>query len=388
MAFSTYDVCIRGSGIVGRTLALLLARRRLQVALVESPAPATPQPDIRAYALNHRSQQLLAGLKCWPAPDKATPVTQMRVLGDGDAQTVFDAASQQQQAMTWIVDVPALEHMLQQACQYQGGLDVISAAQADAAPAGLTVVCEGRHSATRQWLGVEYDVTPYGQSAIATRATLDAPHLQTAWQWFSHSGNAGEILAFLPLDGAQGRDVAVVWSVERHRVPELLALDDDAFAAALQTAAHLRASEAPNVMSVQRRVAWPLQLGLAQRWAGQWPARAGSSQRASWVLAGDAAHSVHPLAGQGLNLGLADVALLDAIIGERPYWRHPGDIKLLRQYERQRKAGIAPMIAGMDGIQRLFAHNAASVRQLRNLGLGLFDRSGPLKHWVARQAMQ
>lgn len=387
MAYSSYDVCIRGSGIVGRTLALLLARHRLRVGLVESPAPAGNQPDIRAYALNHRSQRLLAGLKCWPGAERATPVLQMRVLGDGHAQTVFDASSLDQEAMTWIVDVPTLEHMLQQACQYQSGLDVLTAEQADAATVQLTVVCEGKHSSTRQQLGVDYDVTPYAQSAIATRATLDAPHLQIAWQWFSHTGSQGEILAFLPLDGPEGREVAIVWSVDRNRVDELLVLDDAAFAARLQHAAHLQDNDAPNVIAVQPRVAWPLQLGLARRWVGS---RIGADgvTRSNWALAGDAAHSVHPLAGQGLNLGLADVALLDQIIGTRPYWRSPGDMRLLRQYERARKTEIAPLVAGMDGIQRLFAHNAASVRQLRNAGLGLFERSGPLKHWVARRAME
>ena len=386
MAYSSHDVCIRGSGIVGRTLALLLARHRLRVGLVESPAPAGNQPDIRAYAINHRSQRLLAGLKCWPGAERATPVLQMRVLGDGHAKTVFDASRMEQEAMTWIADVPTLEHMLQQACQYQSGIDVITAEQADAAPAPLTVVCEGKHSSTRQQLGVDYDVTPYGQTAIATRATLDAPHLQIAWQWFNQSGSESDILAFLPLDGLEGREVAIVWSVDRNRVDDLLALDDAAFAAHLQNAAHLQPSDAPNVVAVQRRVAWPLQLGLARRWVGS---RIGADgvTRHNWALAGDAAHSVHPLAGQGLNLGLADVALLDQIIGGRPYWRSPGDMRLLRQYERARKAETAPLIAGMDGIQRLFSHNAAGVRQLRNLGMSLFERIGPVKDWVARRAM-
>ena len=397
MAYSTYDICIRGSGIVGRTLALLLARHRLRVGLVESPAPASSLPDIRAYALNHRSQRLLAGLKCWPAPELATPVREMRVTGDGGGHTRFEAEAMGEHAMTWIVDVPALEHMLQQACQYQSGLDVLSADEAGRVRTALTVVCEGKHSATRAELGVDYDVTPYRQTAIATRATLDAPHGGVAWQWFSHTGSMGEILAFLPLGGPQGQEVAVVWSVDRERVDDLLALDDDGFAAALQLASHLQpeadgssaaaaTAVAPDVVSVARRMAWPLQLGLARRWAGLRTAAEGKAA-GSWVLAGDAAHSVHPLAGQGLNLGLADAELLGALVGERPYWRGPGDMHLLRQYERTRKAEIAPLVAGMDGIQQLFAHNSGAARQLRNLGLSLFDRSGPLKQFIARRAM-
>ena len=386
MSFHTYDVCIRGSGIVGRALALLLARHRLHVGLVESPAFPGQQADIRAYAINHKSQALLASLKCWPGPDKATPIKEMRVWGDVQSQTVFSASQLQQDAMTWIADVPTLEHMLQQACQYQGGIEVITAEQAEADPAPLTVICEGKHSTTRAELGVEYDVTPYRQTAIATRATLDAPHRQIAWQWFAHTGNNSEILAFLPLGGPDGQEVGIVWSVDRGRVPELLALDDAAFAAALDSAAHLQPNEAPRVTGVQRRVAWPLQLGMAQRWVGSQPAADGKT-RLSWALAGDAAHSVHPLAGQGLNLGLADVALLGQILGQRPLWRSTGDMHLLRQYERARKTASAPLIAGMDGIQRLFSHNAAGVRKLRNLGMALFDRSGPVKDWVARRAM-
>ena len=386
MAFSKFDVCVRGSGIVGRSLALLLARHRLHVGLVESPVPAQPQADIRAYALNHRSRQLLQSLKCWPAPEFATPVRTMRVFGDGNAQTTFDASSLSQEAMTWIADVPTLEHMLQQACQYQGGLEVITDEQAAADPTPLTVICEGKHSSTRQQLGVQYDVTPYNQTAIATRVTLDAPHQQTAWQWFNHHGSSSEIVAFLPLGGADSNQVAIVWSVDPSRVPELLALPDEEFVQALQRASHQRSNEAPNVQTVQRRVAWPLQLGMAQRWIGSRLAT-DNTTHVQWALAGDAAHSVHPLAGQGLNLGLGDVAALADIIGSRPYWRSTGDMRLLRQYERTRKAEIAPLIAGMDGIQRLFSHNAASIRQLRDVGLALFERSGPIKQLVARNAM-
>ena len=378
MAFE-HDLCIRGAGIVGRTLALLAARERLRVALVAPPERAPGHADVRAYALSPASQALLQSLRCWPAESAATPVLAMQVQADGQGHVHFSADEQGVAALNWIVDVPALEQQLAQAVQYQAHIDVVSAPVA----APLTVVCEGRASTTRTELGVDFDTVRYPQQAIALRLDCERPHGQTARQWFTPEG---DILAFLPLDGPEGREVAIVWSVDRNRVDDLLALDDAAFAAHLQNAAHLQPSDAPYVVAVQRRVAWPLQLGLARRWVGS---RIGADgvTRHNWALAGDAAHSVHPLAGQGLNLGLADVALLDQIIGGRPYWRSPGDMRLLRQYERARKAETAPLIAGMDGIQRLFSHNAAGVRQLRNLGMSLFERSGPVKDWVARRAM-
>ena len=391
-----YDVCIRGSGLVGRTLALLLAQQQLRVALVAAPAPANTLPDIRAYALNPASRQILAQLKCWPAPEKATPVQQMRIFGDGTGRSSFQAHAHDHPALAWIVDVPAAEHVLEQACQFQGNLETITPEQAQTLHAPLTVVCEGKHSATRQMLGVQYTVQPYPQTAIATRATLDATHAQTAWQWFGQDRGGSDILALLPLGGSQGCEVAVVWSVPHARAGELLALDDAAFAAALQDAVQRQPNEAPAITAVARRAAWPLQQGLARRWVGTWPAQDGRAAQAAgaataapaWVLAGDAAHTVHPLAGQGVNLGLGDVALLAQLLAQRQSWHSPAHRGLLRRYERTRKAQIAPLMAGMDGLQWLFSHPATPVQHLRNWGMQAFERSGPFKHWIAAQAMR
>jgi 2-polyprenyl-6-methoxyphenol hydroxylase-like FAD-dependent oxidoreductase len=123
-------------------------------------------------------------------------------------------------------------------------------------------------------------------------------------------------------------------------------------------------------------MAWPLQRAQADRWCGP-----------GWVLAGDAAHNVHPLAGQGLNLGLADAQVLAQVLHAREYWRSLGDEKLLRRYERARKADVLAMGWATDGLQQLFAQPAEPWTLLRNWGMRGFDRSGPLKHWVARQAM-
>ena len=131
---------------------------------------------------------------------------------------------------------------------------------------------------------------------------------------------------------------------------------------------------------ISARSAWPLQSAQARRWVGR---HAGGA----WALAGDAAHNLHPLAGQGLNLGLSDVATLAKTLHQREYWRHVGDEKLLRRYERSRKAEVAVMDAAMDGLQRLFSRDGASWQAARNWGMRGFEHSGLIKQWVARQAM-
>ena len=359
------DVCIRGAGIVGRTLALLLARARLRVGLVSQSMPAAGgASDVRAYALNAASKNLLESVRAWPDAEHATPVLGMQVHGDDGGEVHFEPQSQYAPALAWIVDVQALQERLADALRYQP-VEWLDAAQ----PAALTAVCEGKASATRAEFGVEFDVTPYRQQAIAARLDCEKPHGQIARQWFA----AGEILAFLPLGGAGGNSVAVVWSVQEPRAPQLLALDASAFEAQLEAASHQALGK---LTLASDRAAWPLQLARADRWCGP-----------GWVLAGDAAHTVHPLAGQGLNLGLADAGELAQALHQREYWRSAGDAKLLRRYERARKADVLAMGTATDGLQQLFAWQAQPWSLLRNWGMTGFDRSGPLKEWVARQAM-
>ena len=369
----TFDVCIRGAGVVGRTLALLLARERLRVALVAPPPLPSALADVRAYALNTASRQVLESLRSWPDEVHATAITQMQVWGDQGASVRFDAAAQGVPALTWIVDVPALEARLAEAVRYQPQVEVVSTP----VPATLTAICEGRASRTRAEWGVEFDVTPYPQHAIATRVVCDQPHGQVARQWFSQ----GSILAFLPLGGAEGNSVAVVWSVPPEQVPDLLALDADAFAQRLEAASH---GVLGSVRLSSERATWPLQLAQARQWCGALAPEQGGG---SWVLAGDAAHNVHPLAGQGLNLGLGDVQALAQILRERSNWRSVGDMRLLRRYERQRKAAILPMGLTTDGLQQLFSRPESPLQMLRHWGMASFEHSGPLKDWLVRRAM-
>ena len=370
----SFDVCIRGAGIVGRTLALLLARERLSVALVDSAGSHAPShSDVRAYAMNVATREILESVRSWPDPEHATAVLQMQVHGDQGGSVTFDANSQQAEAMAWIVDVPALERRLADATRFQPLVDVVR----EPVQAPLTVVCEGRASRTRAELGVEFDTTRYPQHAIATRLDCERPHGQVARQWFTAEG---DIVAFLPLDGADGRQVAVVWSVLAERVPALLALDDAAFAARLH---ELSGGALGALAQTGPRASWPLLLARATRWVGALPGRPGES----FALAGDAAHAMHPLAGQGLNVGLGDAAELAQVLAAREPWRSPGDLKLLRRYERARQGDWLRMSLATDGLQQLFGRPEPVAALLRNWGMAAFDASGPLKRRIARLAM-
>ncbi|PAT34179.1 FAD-dependent monooxygenase [Vandammella animalimorsus] len=402
MSKSGFDVCIRGAGIVGQTLALRLGQAKLRVALVDgAPAdgPAQRARDVRAYALNQASRQLLQELRCWPEGDAVTAVRHMHVRGDAGGAVRFDAphsrAIKQQpgqttataaDALAWIVDVPALEDVLRTALRFQPGVELVS----DAVPATLTAICEGKASTSRAELGVEFDHFDYPQHAVATRLRSSQPHGGTAHQWF-----CGEhILALLPLGGAQGDEYAVVWSTSVAQAQRLVALDEATFVAELHAIATGAAAAGPTphgqglpphtqfTLSAPR-ARWPLRLAQARQWAGPMP----SAPDAAWVLLGDAAHTVHPLAGSGLNLGLGDVAALADALLQRPAWRSVADQRLLRQYARQRKAALLPMATATDGLQWLFWQQQPWLQGLRNWGMRGFSASGPLKHWVMQQAM-
>jgi ubiquinone biosynthesis UbiH/UbiF/VisC/COQ6 family hydroxylase len=390
-----YDICIQGSGIVARTLALLLAKERFRVALVGSAKPESAG-DVRAYALNAASKNLLESLRVWPDVAHATPVLGMQVHGDTTGRVNFSAAEHGSEALAWIVDVPALEAQLLQAVKYQ---PLITVAEQVASThlqnanqssnttirRDLTVICEGKNSVTRDELGVEFDVTPYHQHAIAARLTGTLPHGNRALQWFKNAATGNEILAFLPLSEPNqthpGNSVAMVWSVSEERAKALMALSPEAFAA--EVSIHSEHTLG-NMALYSERAVWPLQLARADKWVGK------HAILGSWALAGDAAHTVHPLSGQGLNLGLADVAELANVLAAvkgKEYWRSVGDLKLLRRYERARKLDAMALGTVTDGLQQLFARSESPLQALRNWGMQGFERSGGLKQWVTKRAM-
>jgi ubiquinone biosynthesis UbiH/UbiF/VisC/COQ6 family hydroxylase len=237
--------------------------------------------------------------------------------------------------------------------------------------AALTALCEGKASARRDALGVRFVRHDYGQTAIAARLTASAPHQGVARQWF----RAPDVLALLPFDAPMPqRSYALVWSLPAQRAGELLALDAPAFEQALNEAT---GGDAGLLALGSARAAWPLMLAQAESWCGP-----------GWVLLGDAAHVVHPLAGQGLNLGLADVAALTAVLGAREPWRDLGDARLLRRYARERLAPTWAMGRVTDGLLQLFSHPAPAARELRNRGLSLVNHLSPVKRWLAARALE
>ncbi len=377
----SYDVQVRGAGIVGRCLALSLARLGLRVALRPDAARSAPaEADVRAYALNAASVALLRGLKVWDAlpPHAATPVYDMQVQGDAaGAEIDFSAWDQRVAELAWIVDAAVLERHLADAVRFAPHLSVVAPGTSLAGPDGpggrvatLTALCEGRASASRSALGVQVERHDYGHRAIAARLVTEQPHLNRARQWF----RAPDVLALLPLDTPEpGRSFALVWSLPDAQAEALLALDAAAFEAALLAAT---GGAVGTLRLASEGAAWPLALVKAETWCAP-----------GWVLLGDAAHGVHPLAGQGLNLGLADVVALARTIEQREPWRGLGDEKLLRRYVRERAAPTWAMQRVTDGLLQLFSSPQPAVQELRNRGLTLVNRLAPLKRWLAARAL-
>lgn len=365
-----YDVCVQGGGIVGRSLALALSRHGLAVALQEAEPSAPRGADVRTYALNAASVALLQGLRVWDAlpAGAATPVHDMHVMGDAGAAIDFSAYAQRVRELAWIVDAGALEVELGNALRFAP--HVTSVAPGTPVTASLRAIAEGRASPSRAALGVAVERHDYGHSAIAARLVAGEPHRQRAQQWF----RAPDVLALLPFDRPQaGRSYGLVWSLPAERARELMAASDADFERALGDAT---AGACGGLALGSARASWPLLRARAERWCGD-----------GWVLVGDAAHVVHPLAGQGLNLGLADVAVLTRVLAGREAWRTPGDARLLRRYERERAAPTLAMAGLTDALWQLFATPAAPLRELRNRGLALVNHVAPVKRWLTARAL-
>ncbi|MBA4177091.1 MAG: 2-octaprenyl-3-methyl-6-methoxy-1,4-benzoquinol hydroxylase [Leptothrix sp. (in: Bacteria)] len=365
---STHDVLVRGAGVAGLCTALALSRQGLGVALLGSLAEPA-QADVRAYALNAASVQLLRTLKVWDAlpADARTPVHEMHVEGDAPGAAIDFSAWQQSLAeLAWIVDAAELERALRAAVKFAPHVTPVAAA----VPAALQVLAEGKASATRETLGVRMQAHAYGQTAVAARLHSDRAHGGLARQWF----RCPDVLALLPLDRPSlGHGLALVWSLPDEGAATRMALSDADFTVLLNDAT---GGAAGTLTLAGPRASWPLRLAQADRLYGP-----------GWVLVGDAAHVVHPLAGQGLNLGLADVAVLAEVLAARESWRPLGDEKLLSRYARQRLGPVQAMARVTDGLLHLFASEQPLLKELRNRGLSLANRLPPLKRLLTGQAL-
>ncbi len=373
------DVHIHGSGAVALAAALALGRLGLSVGLSAPPTRSAESrddvrayaqhQDVRAYALNARSVALLQSLKVWDAlpADAKTAVYDMHIEGDAAGAALdFSAWQQRVDQLAWIVDAAALEAALRDAIRFAAHVR-----QLDGEPdAALQIVAEGHDSATRKLLGVAMPLHLHGQRAVAARLLSSQPHAGLARQWF----RCPDVLALLPFDRpSPARSYGLVWSLPEARALELMAMSEAAFKLALMDATGGAAGE---LSLASARADWPLASGRAEAVCGP-----------GWALLGDAAHRVHPLAGQGLNLGLADVAVLAEVIAAREPWRALGDERLLRRYARARELPTRAMLHVTDGLLELFASPTPWLRELRNHGLNLVNRLGPLKRALTARAL-
>ena len=405
-----HDVIIAGAGLAGMSVALALAAQRRRVLLLDArPVPALPAAgagfDQRIYAISPASVAWLTELKLWQAVDAArvAPVYDMHIHGDApDALRLpwqpavpsavppglpglhLSAYRAGVGELCTIVEERELARVLMQALGFSAGIEVLRPAgpvslQTDDAAATLTladgrsvsakliVAADGARSWLRGAAGILTDEIDYGHTAVVANFQMQRPHFNCATQWFrQETGGGSSVLAWLPLPGNQ---ISMVWSAPDALAAELMALPPDALAARVgEAGGHLFGALSP----AGAAASFPLRNQRAQRLIA---ARA--------ALVGDAAHVVHPLAGQGLNLGFGDCAeLARALDGVRD----PGDTLVLRRYERARKAALLEMHAITHGLQRLFAAEQPTLRALRNAGLNLIGQLPVIPRLLVQRA--
>lgn len=384
-----HDVAILGTGPVGMTLACLLARGGMD-CILGAPAvtvPAAQRVDPRALALTPATHALLEHCGAWPrlARDAVGEFRRMEVWdARGSGRIAFDSAELCLSTLGYIVNQGDLESALVAALAQHGvtplpageptalawGRDSVRVEFADVEPvqARLVVAADGARSRTRELAGIDFAAASYDQHALACTVRTELPHDCTARQRFLATGP----LAFLPL--ADPCACGIVWSTTPEQARRLQLQDAQVFHAELAAAiGHVLG----DIRDSSQRVVFPLQRAQAERYC-----------RERLVLAGDAAHCVHPLAGQGANLGLMDAAALaEVLLTGRAAGRDPGALRTLRAYERWRRGANGMMITALDGLQKLFGSGAPSLQRLRNAGLDLCDALEPVKHRLMLHAM-
>lgn len=384
-----FDVIVSGGGMVGAAMALSLARNHHSVCVLEaSAAPSRLSSDAprsaRVVAINHASQALLQTLGAWPAlaRDRVMPYQQMQVWdAAGFGQIAFTAAETGVSELGHIVENAVLEYSLYEQCMQRENITwmadtpltnfaadeesvVVTLEGGAILTANLMVGADGARSRVRELADITWQQSAYQQQGVVAVVTTDSPREACAYQAFSDRG----VLAFLPLTD---NEYAIVWSVADAEAERLLALSENAFCQAATAAIDTRAGR---IVAVTGRQAFPLNGARAERYI---------SERV--VLMGDAAHQVHPLAGQGVNLGFADVTEFARLIDASS--RNVGSPSLLRRYERARAGENQAMRRLMEGFQFLFLNRNPLLQLVRGVGLNTVDRASLVKQEMLRYAL-
>ncbi|MGQ9685812.1 MAG: FAD-dependent monooxygenase [Thiobacillaceae bacterium] len=377
-----YDVLVVGGGLTGTALALALSATAHRVGLLEPkpPKPPTEDWDSRIYAISPGNVAWLKALGGWAPPLRAEPVFEMRIRGDAGGRLTMDAVDAGLAELAWIAENGRLQYALWQAVRDQGRVDVIVGTAEAVAWGGQThtllladgrrlcarllVGADGAHSWLRQQAQIAVDEEDYDQSGVVANFETERPHRGIAFQWFRPDG----VLAWLPLPG---RRISIVWSSRNADVPERLAMPAATFASRVAEAGG-HALGALRLVTPQ--VAFPLKRRRARVWV-----------RPGLVLIGDAAHTVHPLAGQGVNLGFRDARLLAAMLA---CGGNPGEIGRLQAYAMRRVEDVASMQFATGGLKKLFNNHAPGLEWLRNTGLHITDRQEWLKQALMRHAVE
>ncbi|MCX7673874.1 MAG: FAD-dependent oxidoreductase [Thiobacillaceae bacterium] len=376
-----YDVVVVGGGLTGLALALALARTPHRVAVLEPRPPQPPSEawDTRIYAFTPGNVQWLSELGAWGAAVRAQPVYEMRIFGDAGGRLDFDALQAGLPQLAHIAENGRLHWSLWQAAQAAG----VSLLTGEGAAVGwgegrhrliltdgrclharLLVAADGAQSWLRRQAGIEVVEEDYGQAGIVANFACERPHRGIAWQWFRRDG----VLAWLPLPG---QFISMVWSSRNADVPARMGLDPEALAAEVAAAGGHRLGR---LRLVTPPAAFPLKRRRARCWA-----------RPGLALIGDAAHTVHPLAGQGVNLGLRDARLLAQTLAADA---DTGDGDRLRAYALRRVEDVLALQAVTGGLKRLFNNDAPALAWLRNRGLDLTDAQGWLKQVLIAHAVR
>lgn len=384
------DLAIVGAGIVGVALAAALADSGLDIALVEAREPqpfdANAPLDLRVFAISRASEHLLRTVGAWEtiAAARLCSYTGMEVWDSGGGRIEFHAADVGEPDLGHIVENRLLQSALLDRIAARGHVKTLwprtctgLSPEADAMAltldngetvcARLVVAADGAGSRLREWAGIEVFSHDYRQRAVVSHLTTEQRHRGVARQAFLDDG----VLALLPL--ADGR-VSLIWSTSAAHAEELLAMPEEDFCTAIAAASGYALG---GVTAADRRASFPLLRMHAERYV-----------RPRFALIGDAAHAVHPLAGQGVNLGLLDTAALAQTVADAAKrGRDIGVIGVLRRYERWRRSENAAMVWSLDGFQKLFSARPLPLRRARSTGLSTVDRLPVVKNAFMRRAL-